>query len=168
VYGSQALRIIRENWDKLGINVFAEELYALLSDPNIPLEHSAPITLNQPDGSQEPAIRVRGSDFPSIEIQRDNSIELTIGPDGVELGEDARITPEQDSSPNDSSSSVNFGTVVSGEGATYEVELNNGMTVTVTQQQIAEGEVIPAGTVALEGGSYSMQVPVWLADIEEE
>ncbi len=174
VFGEQALRLIREKWEPLGLDVFAEELYAILSDPNIPLSHSAPITLSQPADSQEPAIRVLGSDFPSIEIQRDNSIEVTLGADGLDLGDDGQVTANDDNGQEqqqpDTSASVFFGTVLSGSGANYQVALSTGMTVDVVQQQILDDETIPSGTVAivlLEGDTYKMQVPVWLADLEE-
>ena len=57
------------------------------------------------------------------------------------------------------------GTVVSGSGSTYDVTLNNGVTVSVTQMQIDSGETIPAGTsviVVKVNSVYRMQVPVWM------
>ncbi len=57
------------------------------------------------------------------------------------------------------------GTVSSGTGSTYQVLLNNGLTVEVTQLQIDASETIPAGTSVIVhkiGGTYRMQVPVWL------
>lgn len=58
------------------------------------------------------------------------------------------------------------GIVQSGTGASYQVLLNTGQTVTVTILQIDPGETIPAGTPLIivlneNNGQYYAQVAVW-------
>lgn len=59
------------------------------------------------------------------------------------------------------------GTVTGGTSHTYTVDVDGGGSETVHQMQIDNGETIPAGTkvvLVLIGGSYYMQVPVFLGD----
>lgn len=60
------------------------------------------------------------------------------------------------------------GTVVSGTGNTYMVQITNptGATVTATVPQIDSSQSVPAGTsviLILVGGLYYFQPSVWLA-----
>ena len=70
--------------------------------------------------------------------------------------------------PNPSTVNGFTGVVQSGTGATYQVLLNTGQTVTVTILQIDPGETIPSGTPLIvvlneTNGAYYSQVAVWTA-----
>jgi hypothetical protein len=171
MFGRHAMRLMRERWSKLGVDALAEEIFVILSNANLDLSHSGPITLTQE--GDDPAIRIRsGSPFPNISIERDESVDLEIGSEGIESpsGEATTGVGSTAGSTSVTGTSVFMGTVVSGSEDTYEVELQNGQSVTAIQQQITAGETIPAGTVTpifLIGGTYMMQAPVWLDDLEE-
>lgn len=165
MFGSQALRMLRETWRSA--TELAEELYAIFANDKLPLEHSGPITLDKPDGTQAP-ITLRGfkSGDTVLTINRtpDAPINITLGnpnPDGtIPLGGLAGQSQQQQTPTN-----TFTGTVLSGSGATYSVRLGIGQTVNVTQLQINSDDIIPAGTrvlVVKEAGVFKMVVPVWL------
>lgn len=71
MFSQYAERLRRTKWKDA--NELAEELYAILSNFNLPLSHGGPINLTQP-GTGQPALNVDGS------IQGDTVISFTPGP----------------------------------------------------------------------------------------
>jgi hypothetical protein len=86
--GEEALRLLREKWPNA--TMLAEELYVILSSPDIPITTSAPITYNQPAGSSAPALTLNmnpDATGPAIQINPgDGGPTITIGPDNIDLG----------------------------------------------------------------------------------
>jgi len=159
VFGQQAMRLLRTKWKQ--VNTFAQELYAMFQD-DIPLEHSAPITINYA-GPDAPLKLDRGfSDGPVITASsggKDGGMKFT--PDGsttiygdqvvfeyLENGEVVR-TPVQDlgnkaQDDKKPSASTYPAQVVSGEAQTYIVTLytngvgSTGTKVTATALGVAD------------------------------
>lgn len=162
MFHNQRKRLLRkENWTA---DDLAQELWAMFG-PNVPLEHRGPITIYQ-DGDQ-PAITFRdyGDGDTVFEIRgRDDDISSDITVSGDPGGGSASF--------GGGGGGGMPGQVVSSVSSTvYNVRVYpNGLSaassvVQVTQLQIASGQTIPTGTwaiIALAGGSYYMQVPVWL------
>jgi hypothetical protein len=184
MFGSQALRLLRESWPNP--QLLAEELYAMFQD-SVPLESSAPLTLTQ-TGSV-PALTIQSSGPPGadvIQFQNGNGVVvggitigdgqlngnqgITIGPTtvgGININNPSNIdfSPGQGvttvgqkqaaQSASGGSGNAFTGTVQSGSGNSYSVALSNGTTVTVTQLQIDPTDTIPAGTAVVVVGRQS-------------
>lgn len=171
MFGKAAQRLLREKWTD--INTFAEEVYALLNTENIPLTHSGTITLTTPPGSTEPAIQVFGGGGFAFSLTRGGN-EVVLDSGGLDLGEDGEVTEddedEEDEDTSEEDPAVFTGTILSGSGDSYTVRKSSGGDVDVTQLSIAEDEVIPVGTSVMVfnvNGTYYINVPTWLADLEE-
>lgn len=165
MFSEEALRLLREVWPDA--NMLAEELYAIFSSVNLPLEHSGPLTLNNPNG---PGAGITmpgynpGDQILSIPQANGDAFTITLGNNGLILGGGTLTFPGSGQQQQQSAATVFLGTVVSGSGANYKVKIGT-QTVSVTQAQINSDETIPAGTKAFvlqTGSTYSMQVPVWL------
>ena len=162
MFGQQAMRLLRTKWKQ--VNTFAQELYAMFQD-DIPLEHSAPITINYA-GPDAPLKLDRGfSDGPVIAATsggKDGG--LRFGPDGtttvygdnivfeyLEDGEPVR-TPVQDlgnkARDEKPTSSTYPAQVVSGEARTYVMTVytngigSTGTKVTATALGVADDAVL--------------------------
>ncbi len=168
MFGSQALRLLRESWTDL--NEFSEEVYAILSNPDIPLDHSGPITLTQQ--GTEPGIAFKGfdpGDF-AISIKRPDEGDIVLGGDGLEFldPEGKPKPPEKTAQPGETRVFIGIvGAQVPDTTDKYYVDIPyRGLTVQVQQASIDPAEIIPEGTrtiVFIEGSHYKMQVPVWVA-----
>lgn len=158
MFGRQRERLRRTRWED--INEFAEELYAML-DPKQPLTHEGPITLLRRGNTPFITFGGAGEDDSLFQINgRSGELVDVVTPEGL-------TTPQAgDTQQGSSSQQVFMGTIISGSGATYTVQLDTGAQVTVTQGQILATDTIPAGTVAVvvkkTSGTYAMQVPVWV------
>ncbi len=164
MFSGEALRLLRELWPDA--TELAEELYAIFSSVTLPLEHSGPVTLNNPNGAGAGVTLPgysSGDQILSIPRADGGTITLSLGDNGLVLDGGTLTTPAS-TTQQQTEDKVFLGSVVSGSGSTYKVNLGNKV-VTVTQAQINADETIPAGTKALvlkSGNSYAMQVPVWL------
>ncbi len=84
--GEEALRLLRENWPNP--TMLAQELYVMLSSPDIPITTSAPITYTAPSAqATEAAITLAvAPDQPAISIPSPvGPGGITIGPDGINM-----------------------------------------------------------------------------------
>lgn len=169
MFSKHAIRLLREKWPNA--QKLAEELFAILSDGELPLEHSGPIVLKKGEGESGLTLRGFGDSDTTIKIDRgDTNSPITITIGGIDMG-DTNITNLGDEGDvlqvEEGGGGVAIGTVVEQlDGAVYSVLLaGEDDPVEVTQMDIAEGEVIPAGTVTpvfqIDGDLW-MQVPVWL------
>lgn len=149
-----------------------------------------------PEAPQYPdnAVSVGGVELPGYspfgptELAPGSRTILTIGPSGditLVTGSDTGVTvppspvpPQNAGEPQEPQGGGGTpGVVLSGgPGASYQVRIypdglsSAGEVVSVTQLQIAADATVPAGTWAVvtqAGGSYYMQVPVWLGEDEE-
>lgn len=188
----QAPRLIREKW--ADPNELAEEIYAIwTSDKGVTLD--GPVTINNTTGGSSLTINQGSVGDTAIEINNnpadidlgdvgdvvieDNSTTIIDGGGGVEFFDDPPDEPEEpQEGEGESQGGGGGGTpgkVISGSGQTYQVTLYPsgpagaaGQTVSVTQLDIASDAAIPEDTwtiVTQSGGSYYMQVPVWLEDL---
>lgn len=189
LFKDQVLRLLREDWDSP--KELAEELYAILN-ADIPLTLDGPITIN--NNSSEPAVTIQqsGPSDSAIQIVKSplpgfdpgNPPDFGLGGLGNEtltlVGNDGLIsTGTGDAAqPNNITLSAQGGggiparvvSFVTGSTANYVMRaFPNGLTaasvlVVATQLQIADGEVLSAGTWTILtklGSKYFMQVPVW-------
>lgn len=167
-FQTETQRLLRDDWESQGVTTFSQEVWALmqlLQNFNTTGKATAtqqaadtpPITINQPFSI--------GSG-PGIVINR-------LGQDG-QVASSLAITP-QGITTDDGSGPIPIGagggglpgSIVSGTGNTYLVNLTGppAKTVTVTQLQIDPSATIPAGTSVIVyqvGTKYVMLVPVWL------
>lgn len=163
MFGEQALRLLRTKWRNA--TSLAQEIYAIISNPKIPLYTEGPIII-QRGASGETPLQFRGfsEGEPVIEIDRGDRdpIEITIGEEGFELPlEEDEIEDEQTGD----GGNVFPGEVVSGSGETYQVEIIDGDTVEATCLGISDEDEVPAGTSVMltaHNDTYYFTVPLWL------
>lgn len=176
VFGRQAIRLLRDDWPRA--KQLAEELFAILSNAKIPLEHAGPIVFFAGDGAGGITFRGFGdSNGTPITIEREDSSlpPITIGPSGIDLngadilnGGTIEAKHLDGNAGGDSiavgGGGIFLGTVLSGTGTTYLVDID-GTEVTAVQGTIHEDDEIPAGTEVMVfqiGADYFLNVPVWM------
>lgn len=190
MFEEESIRLLREKWRST--QQLAEEIFAIFQTRGL-LEHDG--SLRVTPTNDEPPLQVvlpstPGETGAGITITRGDTVinispegititngdtTTTLGSGGTDLGQVVGLEDPPSSAP-----FVVIGRVVSGTGATYQVELFSDQTasqsfgtVQVTQLQIDADEQIPANTWALVVGfpvtangvttaTYAMQVPVWL------
>ena len=172
MFGTQALRLLRESWPS--VDMLAQELYAIFQDTNP--TSSGPLTINNntPAGPGM-TINNSGGSGSSINLGRNGtpSVNFGLGPDGgliITAPSVSSQTPGGQPAPIGGGGGVPGQVLSGGPGANYQVKIYpTGLagptkTVSAVQLQIDPGETIPAGTwalVAQAGGNYYMEVPVW-------
>lgn len=171
MFSRHAIRMLRENWPNAVM--LAQELFAIFSQDDLPLQHSGPITLVKDPDSQLPPIQLKGfsPDDPIFDFQDgqgESTAQLSTNDLTGETTEpDTGLTNNGSSSTTTTGGGGGFpGTIASGTGDTYTVTLTTGETITAKCLQISEGETIPADTgvvcVQDSAGAYWFQVAVWL------
>lgn len=186
VMGDQIDRLLRTKWKSP--QSLAQELYAMFSAINETVGKSTPLTFDAPANSKQPALVFRGfgPQQPIMAIQRPDGSTITMTPSGFTdngvpfpdlgfapsgvAGVNGVPVPPVSTGKKPPKPSGAAGTVQSGSGDTYQVQLvgKQPKTVTAKQGQIATAETIPAGTfviLAVVDEQYYMQVPVWMDDL---
>lgn len=171
MFGTQALRLLRENWPSA--TELAQELYAIFDDTNP--TSSGPITASPAPGSTQPPLTLNQDPLTLGAISiKSGSNNATIGLNGGSLTFSVNGDSQQPVGGGGGGGVP--GVVVSGGPGSgpyvvtiYPTGLSGGtQNVNVTQLSIDSGETIPAGTwtvVTQVGSNYYMQVPVWGADL---
>jgi hypothetical protein len=164
------MRLLSKRW--VDAVELSEELFAMMNDM-IPLEQRAPVTFFMGDNATQPAITVLNSgDIPSIAFrQKDGTLSGGINNKGdlVDPKGNPKQTETARPSPAADLSGIYAGTVVSGTGDTYTVQLFNDDgsskgNFTVKQLKIDPAETIKPGERAIvgtRGTTFFMQVAVW-------
>jgi hypothetical protein len=184
--GEEAIRLLREVWPTP--TMLAEELFVLLSSPDIPITTSAPITYTPPnaDATQAALNIATNPGQPAISITGPGGTSISLGTGGIDLGgvplynigiPPANELPPFPEIPGTTTSGGSGtlvpgggipGTIVSGgPGANYVFQPTaGGATINVIQGQIDPSQTIPAGTFAIASlvgkSTYYIAVPVWL------
>jgi hypothetical protein len=118
------MRLLSKRW--VDAVELSEELFAMMNDM-IPLEQRAPVTFFMGDNATQPAITVLNSgDIPSIAFrQKDGTLSGGINNKGdlVDPKGNPKQTETARPSPAADLSGIYAGTVVSGTGDTYTVQL---------------------------------------------
>lgn len=175
-YSQQAMRLLRQKWKNP--TQLAEELYAILSSEDLPMETTGPVTIDK-GATDEPGLTMRGfssGDFViKIEKNKDDPEPFLyrLGDDGV-IGPMVPETPPQNpqgvadqkqKGQTDPGQFLSIGEVTGGSGSTYQVALADGKAIEATVRQIAADEVIPTGTTVYAvkvGQTWYIQPAVWL------
>ena len=166
-FGSETYRLMRDDWASQGVNVFSQEVFALMQlltnfnttgtatyNQQTP---TAPLTVNQPFSlGAAPAIVINKLDQNGNPIAAE---QIAIGPAGVTQGGE----------PIGGGSSSFPGVVQSGgPGSSYivKITLEGGVTenVSVTQLGIDPTATINPGTACIViqlGTAFFMNVPTW-------
>lgn len=174
MFGSQALRLLRENWPSP--TMLAQELYAIFQDANPTT--SGPLTITNPNKAG-PGLAVKNSggsaDVMSFTGGTGGTSTMSFGPDGgLVFTTPSFSTADKPGGPTtnikNSGGAVPGQVLSGGPGAAYSVQVfPNGLaaaskTVAAVQLQIDAGETIQPGTFALfslAGPTYYFQAPVW-------
>jgi len=177
----QSTRLLREDgWTAPDL---ASELYAIFN-AEVPFTVDGPVQITNTDnapgmtiyqaGPLDTAFQIVRPGLPAINFQDPAIPPIDVGGPGDGGTTDTRVgsgggitsgTGDGDQVPVSTGGGGLAGTVVSGSGSSYMVQLQDGRTVAVTQLQIDPAATIPAGTAAIVVfymGGYVMQVPVWL------
>jgi hypothetical protein len=175
-FSTETKRMLRDDWDSQGIEVLAQETYALLqllrnyqSDGSANYYQQgedAPVNIFQPiTVPNSPAITITRYDpfttggVPPLPGSPGIVDTLTIGPDGIlQNGEPIAADPTvQQITGDDQLAPITLvGTIVSGTGSSYSVRVygngsnvagaTEGTIINATQLQIASDAQIPSGT----------------------
>jgi hypothetical protein len=156
-------RLLRETpWPNA--QSLAEELYAMFKS-KLPFVIDGPVEINNPgDG---PALTIRQNGNSDIALRIGENVyppehpppQVPLPPEGT-----TDLDNQAGGGAGGGGGGGTPGTVVSGSGSSYQVQLASGGTVTVTQAP-ATTEDIPAGTpviVTTYAGGHFMCHPVWL------
>lgn len=171
----QRERLLKTRWGT-DAQKLAEELWCMM-DPDVPLEHSAPIILYQVAG--EPVIDIRGTGDGEQIIRFGGAGNKDLGNLTLDLSNgDVTIpdAPLDSGNPNaaeqrrggggaaEAPTTVFSGTIASGSGATYTATIATG-DVEGTVPGINTDETIPVGTPCIViklAGAYTIHVPLWM------
>lgn len=190
MFKTEAIRLLRNTWKSA--TMLAQELYAILCNDDLPLEHAGPITLKK--GGEWPAFEITGRD------SGDTLFRFDFGNDVWDFGLDANgnLVPISKNGEDVTPTLVGFDLSGSGGSAgkgnievfpatvtemisptTYRVKPNEGAIASFDEYEVtivptlAEDEELEVGTEGLvqavltaEGTSLQaayMQVPTWLA-----
>jgi hypothetical protein len=170
MYARQVERLQRKRWKDA--NELAQEILAILGNPDLPLHHQGPITLQLPPGANYPQVRFQGGVDGSrpLEFGRRDGGQFSFDYDGGDFTFSGGAATAETAENADNASGGDGGNafpaaVVSGSGATYQVRIEGGATVRATCQGIDASEEVPAGTavtLVLHNGAYYFTVPLWL------
>jgi hypothetical protein len=171
MFRNQRHRLLRENWDAIGLS---QELHAMFGYET-PLEHGGPITLIRGDDESWVPFTLRGfSDGDTIFNVKGRDYDLSIKLDGgnlvVEDADGNRQSGGGGETTTTGAVTTYPGRIVSGSGATYTVNIYPGglaaspTVVTATIDGIDEDSTVPADTpcvVIKAASTYYAFVPLW-------
>lgn len=172
MFNDQIQRLMREDWEKVGVNALAQELVTILSAAK-PVAHDNNLALTNQQGTSGPPAPVlsltQAAGEPILQATNaDGTQQLNVNT--TETG-NVQFTKQDGSNALDIPRQVWLGKVVSGKGDTYQVAIWTGNLTGPTQQvqvkvaQMAAAETLPRDAVMVvvqSGNQYMGYIGVFL------